>query len=129
MAHYATLGKMRDALEAHMIDFASHASACERGAVKLYGEAAPRVGNTINIGLNGVPAQTQMMALDLDGIAVSSGSACSSGSFKPSHVLTAMGADEEAAKCALRISMGWNTTQEELDRFFESWKKIAQRHK
>ncbi len=118
--HYDTLAKMRDELEKRMRQITNN--------ITIYGEAAPRVGNTINVGLSNVPAQTQMMALDLDGIAVSSGSACSSGSFKPSHVLTAMGADEEAAKNALRISMGWNTTQGELDRFFDSWSKLATRN-
>jgi cysteine desulfurase len=68
-----------------------------------------------------------MMALDLDGIAVSSGSACSSGTFKPSHVLMAMGVSEEDAKCALRISIGWATTQADIDRFLSSWEKIVKR--
>jgi cysteine desulfurase len=95
--------------------------------VKIYGENAPRVGNTCNVGLQGVPAQTQMMALDLDGIAVSSGSACSSGSFKPSHVLTAMGANEEEAKSALRISMGWATTPADIDAFLTCWQKMAEK--
>ena len=95
--------------------------------VTIYGEKSSRVGNTCNVGLHGIPAQTQMMALDLDGISVSSGSACSSGSFKPSHVLTAMGASEVDAKSALRISMGWATTSADIDAFLESWKKIAKK--
>ncbi len=70
-----------------------------------------------------------MMSLDLDGIAVSSGSACSSGSFKPSHVLTAMGANEDEAKSALRISLGWATTSADIDAFLESYKKIIDRIK
>jgi cysteine desulfurase len=91
----------------------------------IYGANAPRVGNTSNIGLPGLPAETQLMALDLAGIAVSSGSACSSGAFKPSHVLMAMGADEEEAKSALRISIGYATTSADIDAFLEAWSKLA----
>ena len=77
--------------------------------------------------MEGVAAQTQLMALDLESIAVSSGSACSSGAFKPSHVLTAMGATEEEAKNAIRISMGWNTSQDDIDRFVAIWSNMVKR--
>lgn len=117
MPHYAEIQKLRDMMELKIRQISNKAI--------IYGGNAPRVGNTTNVGLPHVPAQTQMMALDLDGVAVSSGSACSSGSFKPSHVLTAMGASEEAAKCALRISLGWATTQEDVARFLESWARIV----
>lgn len=119
LPHYETLTKMRDEMEARLRAATNN--------LTIYGESAPRVGNTCNVGLAGVPAQTQMMALDLDGIAVSSGSACSSGSFKASHVLTAMGANEEDAKSALRISLGWNTTPEDIDAFVESWTRMVKR--
>ncbi len=118
---YTTLEKLRDDMEARMRNISND--------IIIYGEQAPRVGNTSNIGLQDIPAQTQMMALDLDGIAVSSGSACSSGAFKPSHVLTAMGANKAEAKSALRISMGWATTPADIDRFLESWKKLVNREK
>ena len=95
----------------------------------IYGDQAPRVVSTTNVGLSGVPAQTQMMALDLAGVAVSSGSACSSGSFKSSHVLLAMGVDDDDAKCALRISMGWDTTKADIDRFLTSWSDFIKRQK
>lgn len=120
MPHYAEIEKMRDAMENEIRSFTNKAV--------IYGANAPRIGNTCNIGLSGLPAQTQMMALDLDGICVSSGSACSSGAFKASHVLTAMGVNDEDAKCALRISMGYATTQADIDAFLESWKKIVKRH-
>lgn len=119
LKHYEELTKLRDNMEARMRTFSNK--------LTIYGESAPRVGNTCNVGLQGMPAQTQLMALDLDGIAVSSGSACSSGSFKPSHVLTAMGADEDEAKSALRISLGWNTTSADIDAFLESYEKITKR--
>ena len=114
---YADIQKLRDHLEAEIKKISNKAV--------IYGENAPRVGNTCNVGLPGVPAQTQMMQLDLEGIAVSSGSACSSGSFKPSHVLTAMGLSETQAKSALRISIGYATTRADIDRFLEVWSKIA----
>ncbi len=116
--HYTEVQKLRDHLESEIHKISNKAV--------IYGEGAPRVANTCNVGLSGVPAQTQMMQLDLSGIAVSSGSACSSGSFKPSHVLTAMGVSDEDAKSALRISLGWATTSDEINRFLDAWKKIAQ---
>lgn len=126
---YDHITKLRDQMEAHITKkaekvFGSHADV---QGVTIYGANAPRVGNTMNIGLTGMEAQTQLMALDLDGICVSSGSACSSGSFKPSHVLTAMGTDAQAAKSALRISIGYATTQSDIDAFLESYSKIIDR--
>lgn len=119
LPHYDTLTKMRDDMEAKLRQATNN--------LTIYGENAPRVGNTCNVGIEGVPAQTQLMALDLDGIAVSSGSACSSGSFKASHVLQAMGADEDQAKSALRISLGWNTTAADIEAFVESWTRMVKR--
>lgn len=118
MPQYKEIEKLRDEMEARLRQISNQAI--------IYGGDAPRVGNTTNVGIN-VPAQTQMMALDLDGIAVSSGSACSSGAFKASHVLTAMGASESEAKSALRISLGYATTQAEIDAFLESWERIVKR--
>ncbi len=119
MKDYVEIQKLRDDMESRIREISK--------TIIIYGQNAPRVGNTTNVGLVGIPAQTQMMAMDLDGIAVSSGSACSSGAFKPSHVLMAMGASEEEAKSALRISLGWATTQSDIDRFIEGWEKIVQR--
>jgi len=121
LERYVDIQKLRDQMETHIRQKTNKAI--------IYGANAQRVGNTMNIGLEGMDAQTQMMALDLDGIAVSSGSACSSGSFKPSHVLTAMGADEKAAKSALRISIGYATTQAEIDAFLESYDKMLEKIK
>jgi len=95
--------------------------------VEIIGEDAPRVPNTIQLILPGVTAETQLMALDLDGIAVSSGSACSSGSIKPSQVLLAMGVSEVRAKCAVRVSMGFANTKEEVDSFLNQWVTNSQR--
>lgn len=119
MSDYQVATKLRDKIEDFIIQNTNQAT--------IYGANAPRVGNTCNVGLRGMPAQTQLMALDLDGISVSSGSACSSGAFKPSHVLKAMGVNDEDAKSALRISLGWATTEAEIDAFLESYKKIIDR--
>lgn len=95
--------------------------------VQVIGADAPRVGNTIQIILPGVTAEKQLMALDLAGVAVSSGAACSSGSVRPSAVLLAMDIPESRARCAIRISMGFATTRDELDRFFDLWVTNSQR--
>ena len=71
--------------------------------------------NTLNLGFQGISAESLLICLDLDGIAVSSGSACSSGAMEASHVLLAMGYSHEQAKSSLRISMGWNTSEEDIE--------------
>jgi cysteine desulfurase len=93
----------------------------------IFGEAAPRVANTLCCALPAISSETLLMGLDLDGIAISSGSACSSGSIRPSHVLRAMGVDEKLASCGVRISMGWGTTQGDMDRLILSLEKIIAR--
>lgn len=87
----------------------------------VHGGATERLPNTLCIGMPGVPAETQVMALDLAGVAVSAGSACSSGKVTPSHVLTGMGLPEAAAREAIRFSLGWETTEADVDRAAEAW--------
>jgi len=65
------------------------------------------------------------MALDLAGVAVSAGSACSSGKVAPSHVLTAMGASADQARQAVRVSLGWATRAEDIDRFLDAWVRLV----
>ena len=74
-----------------------------------------RVPNTSNIGFEGVDGEPLLIALDLKGFAVSSGSACSSGAVEPSHVLLAIGLDKRRAKSCLRFSIGRMTTDEDID--------------
>jgi cysteine desulfurase len=69
------------------------------------------------------------MALDLDGVMISSGAACSSGKVKPSHVLAAMGVSEDVARCALRVSFGWNSAQADADAAIASLSKLLARAK
>jgi cysteine desulfurase len=66
-------------------------------------------------------AETRVMALDLAGIAVSAGAACSSGRHRRSHVLAAMGVAPELAACAIRVSLGWSSGTGDVDRFLEAW--------
>lgn len=96
------------------------------GAI-VFGVNASRIANTSCIALPGVSAETQLMALDLAGIAVSTGAACSSGTVKVSHVLAAMGVAPEVAGSAIRVSMGWETTDTEVDRFIAAWRRLAER--
>jgi cysteine desulfurase len=92
----------------------------------IFGENVPRVANTLQFAVRGIKAQTALMALDLDGIAVSSGSACSSGTMKFSEVVRGMGYELELAEGAVRVSMGWTTTGAEIDRFLKAWRKLSE---
>lgn len=98
-----------------------------RDAAQIYGANATRLPNTSLIGMRGVKSETQLMHFDLAGFAVSAGSACSSGRIEPSHVLAAMGVDAEEAACALRVSLGWATTAEEIHSFALCWKSLHAR--
>ncbi len=89
---------------------------------QVFGQAAPRLPNTTAFAVPGVAAETALAALDLAGVAISSGSACSSGKVEPSHVLAAMGVAPELARGALRVSLGWTTTAADVDRFLAVWK-------
>ncbi len=86
-----------------------------------------RVPNTSLLWMPGVPAATQVMIFDLEGFAVSAGSACSSGKVKPSHVLSAMGYDEAVASQTIRVSLGWQTTAREIEAFVAAWQKLCAR--
>lgn len=98
------------------------------GEVTVFSAEVDRLSNTVCFALTGLEADTALMAFDLDGIAVSSGSACSSGKVQASHVLKAMGANEAATKSAIRVSLGWSSSVEDVNRFSDSWQKIAARH-
>jgi cysteine desulfurase len=70
-------------------------------------------------------AETAVIAFDLEGVAVSSGAACSSGKVQPSHVLAAMGVPPQLARAAVRVSLGPTTTQSEIDRTIQAWIRIS----
>jgi cysteine desulfurase len=96
------------------------------GAVAL-GEGAPRLPQTLCVATPGWPAELQVMALDLAGVMISAGSACSSGKVTPSAVLTAMGR-ADLAPFAIRVSGGWNTNESDWNRFVEAWFEAHERH-
>ncbi|HEX5279847.1 MAG TPA: cysteine desulfurase family protein [Micropepsaceae bacterium] len=81
----------------------------------IFGAAAERLPNTTNFAIPGLLSDTALIALDLDGIAVSTGAACSSGKVKPSHVLAAMGFTESLARCGIRVSFGWTNGERDAD--------------
>jgi cysteine desulfurase len=91
--------------------------------VLFFGATAQRLPNTSCFAVAGVDAQVLLMSLDVEGVAVSSGSACSSGKVKPSHVLAAMGVGPDLAKGAIRLSLGWNTRIEDLQMFMRAFEK------
>jgi cysteine desulfurase len=91
----------------------------------IFGEKAERLPNTTLFGLPGMKAETAVIAFDLEGVAVSSGSACSSGKVQPSHVLAAMGVSPALAQGAVRISLGWGTTERDIERFLNAWRKLG----
>jgi cysteine desulfurase len=89
--------------------------------VTIFGAASSRIPNTTLFAVPGVKAETAVIALDLAGCAVSSGSACSSGKVQPSHVLAAMGVPRELARGAIRLSLGSTTTEQDVESFQNAW--------
>ena len=91
----------------------------------IFGAGAERLPNTTLFAAEGMKAETAVIAFDLEGIAVSSGAACSSGKVQPSHVLAAMGVSPALTRGAVRISLGWSTTESDIERFRNAWRKLA----
>lgn len=107
---------LRNALERRLLDWDP--------SITVFGRNAGRLPNTLCFAAGGKPAETLVMALDLAGIAVSAGSACSSGKVKPSHVVTAMGFDAAKAGSAVRVSLGYANTPADVDAFMSAWMRI-----
>jgi cysteine desulfurase len=91
----------------------------------IFGAAAERLPNTTLFAAEGMKAETAVISFDLEGIAVSSGAACSSGKVQPSHVLAAMGVSPALTRGAVRLSLGWTTTETDIDRCLGAWRKLA----
>ena len=89
--------------------------------IAIWGANAERLPNTACLSAPGWPSEVQVIAMDLNGFAVSAGAACSSGKVRRSRALEAMGADAEHAETALRVSVGWTTTQDQADAFADAW--------
>ncbi|WP_029355440.1 cysteine desulfurase family protein [Bosea sp. 117] len=110
------IGALRDGLES--------ALRCEFPELVLLVGDVERLPNTSCLALPGVPAETLVIALDLAGVAVSAGAACSSGKVGPSHVLSAMGVPEKIARSAVRMSFGWSSTQEDVNRALGAFRRV-----
>ena len=91
----------------------------------VFSDDAPRLPNTTLFTVPGLKAETAVIGFDLGGIAVSSGSACSSGKVQPSHVLEAMGFGKELAQGAVRLSLGWSSSEADIDLALQAWRKLA----
>jgi cysteine desulfurase len=113
------IGELRDRLEAGLLSALP-------GAV-VNGAGAPRLPGTLSLTLPGADAEALLIALDLEGVCASAGSACHSGSAKPSSVLAAMGLTDAEARATLRLSLGWTSTDEDVDRALELIPRLAER--
>jgi cysteine desulfurase len=117
-ANGARMAALRDRLEAGIKSTTPQAV--------IFGAGAARLPNTTLFAVPGVKAETAIIAFDLNGIAVSSGSACSSGKVQASSVLAAMGVEPALARGAVRVSLGWSTTEAEIERFLETWNMLVE---
>jgi cysteine desulfurase len=104
----------RDLLEANLKKLSNE--------IKIFGEDTNRLANTCYFAYPSMTSENQVIALDQKGICVSSGAACSSGKVEPSHVLKAMQVDEKYIHSAIRVSLGWDSTKEQIETFFNIWK-------
>jgi cysteine desulfurase len=115
--NFINIKYLRDQLESSLED------------VVVFGKGAERLSTTSCFAFPGSSAETLLINLDLEGIAVSSGSACSSGKVARSHVLAAMNIAPDLARGAIRISLGWNTTAQDIQFFVETWQRLMARRK
>ena len=99
----------------------------EKAEAVIFGGDADRLPNTLSFAVRGVEAQVLLMGLDLAGVAVSSGSACSSGKVTPSHVLAAMDVAPDLAAGAIRVSLGWTTRDEDVAAFAAAFDSVVSR--
>jgi cysteine desulfurase len=112
------IAELRDKLEAGLKAVAAKAV--------IFGADSVRLPNTTLFSVPGMKAETAVIAFDLEGVAVSSGSACSSGKVTPSHVLAAMGVSPELARGAIRVSLGYATTDEDVGTILKAWAKLSE---
>jgi cysteine desulfurase len=110
------LAEWRDSLQEKLCSIAPDAV--------VAGRDVSRIANTLCVAMPGVASETQVMAMDLAGVAVSAGAACSSGKVKASHVLQAMGFGDGISGSAVRISLGWDTQTADIDRCIEAWQAL-----
>ncbi len=118
---YDWVRTLRDTLEAGVASVAPDAV--------VIGAATDRLPNTSAIAMPGVAAETQVIALDLDGVMVSAGAACSAGKVGPSHVLAAMGIEPDLAASTIRVSLGWSSSEADIAHFLEAWTALYHRRR
>jgi len=119
LADAVRIEAMRNRFEAAISDYAN--------TVCFIGREAPRTANTSCVAMPGVKGETQVMHFDLNGICLSSGSACSSGKVKVSHVLSAMGHDDDTANASIRVSLGRLSKESDIDALIAAWKSLYDR--
>ena len=124
MHQWDEIARLRDLLESGLRTISVE---CRLAAPVVFGAGQARLANTACFAVPGIRAETALISLDLAGIAASSGSACSSGKVKKSHVLEAMSVHDDLAACALRTSLGPSSTMSEVTRFLAAWKDMAGR--
>jgi len=117
IAGIARMRKLQEKLELGLLNNSSE--------IEIFSSKVPRLPNTTLFSAPGMKAETAVIAFDLEGMAVSSGSACSSGKVRPSHVLEAMGVSPAMAQGAVRLSWGWDTTEAEVEYLLEAWRTLA----
>lgn len=113
----ARLGRLRDRLESAVREITPQA--------RIVAAKAPRLANTSCIALPEAKAETLVIALDLAGVAISAGAACTSGKVTASHVLKAMGLPDETVTGAIRVSLGWASGRDDVDRFIDAWAAVV----
>lgn len=118
---WARVAELRDKLEAMLAEAAPDTI--------FIGKSARRLPNTSCFAAPGWKGETQVMSMDLAGFAISAGSACSSGKVRESRVLRAMGHDEDTARSAIRVSLGWQTDEQEITRFADAWSAQYRKHR
>ena len=117
LAQIEKIRALRDAFEAGLRDVTP--------GVAVIGATAPRLANTLAVGVPGLRAESLVIKLDLAGVAVSAGSACSSGKVGTSHVLAAMGLEKSVADSAIRITLGWTSSEDDLEPFLTAWRRAT----
>ncbi|TXH35644.1 MAG: cysteine desulfurase [Rhodospirillaceae bacterium] len=126
-AEMAQVAYLRDKLEERLLSLGQPITIFGRSQGTALGQGQMRLPNTSCFAAGTKNSETLVMALDLAGIAVSAGSACSSGKVRPSHVITAMGFDAATAGTAIRVSLGWQSSLGDVERFVAAWSSIQAR--
>lgn len=119
LPEFAKLAELRDGLERRLRGIAPD--------MIVFGQTGERLPNTTKMTMPGVSSETQVMAMDLAGIAISAGSACAAGKAEPPYVLSAMGVADDISATSIRVSLGWGTRPDDLDKFTAAWETLYKR--